>query len=206
MKQNQRYDTTGNPQGDPCFGTRPWGESADPRCPRVRRAKQRSSTIDSAHPPWASPGGSCLRPPRYLLLLLCFRGFPSPHHRLGRNHILPHPQRRSRAGTSATLCQSPRTARQPPDGQPEQQPAGPRAWLAFHHSRKCYCLAADSTALSLIFPSNPREILLQSLDFNLSKNIFANQACSWWIWKRITSAPKAKSCLSQASLATPAPI
>lgn len=109
-RTSEQYNTTGNPQRDSCFGTRPRRESADPRCSRLHRAKRRLNTTDYEYPPWASPGESCLWPPRYLLLLPRFRGFPSPHHRQGRNHILPHPQRSSRAGTS---CQSPKTANQP---------------------------------------------------------------------------------------------
>lgn len=53
--------------------------------------------------------------------------------------------------SSATMCHSSETDRQPPDGQSAQKPAGP-SWLFTALGG----LAEESAALSLSFPSNPK--------------------------------------------------
>lgn len=122
----------GNLQGDPsshCFGKRPRRQSTDLSSSRHLRAKCRLITTSSAHPPRASPGDHVFEAPKYLLLL-CFRGFPSPHHGWCKSPTQSHPRWRRRRASAQPPCARAlrQTDRQPPDGQSAQKPAGP-SWL-----------------------------------------------------------------------------
>lgn len=93
-EHNEGSSTVGNLQGDPsshCFGKRPRRQSTDLSSSRHLRAKCRLITTSSAHPPRASPGDHVFEAPKYLLLI-CFRGFPSPHHRQCKSPTQSHPR------------------------------------------------------------------------------------------------------------------
>lgn len=142
----------GNPQGESgsyYFRKRPQRESTDPCGSRHHRGKCRLNTTSSANPPWASPGHLAFG---HSDICFCFPALGDsllPTTGSIKVSSCPIPGR----GTGQTSAQllSARAPKHPAslqmDSLTRNQLALGLGWL-FAASRKCYCLAADSTAPS----------------------------------------------------------